>query len=309
LLSNDELSLRALDELRHALVEQSGSIKLHAAESLYALGFGEHVLGYFKHELLRDESTPSQQVCMWRVLAQAELTEAKRSHYVDKIRDAYLSSDSPDRVSAAESLSKLHYRIDDAHRSRYERAMEELPAAAMPYARWLFAVSGDIPDLQKLADLLNNPEPMIRGVAAYALRHLRDKLPPAIIDRIAEVTIAEPPSVGRKYLICAAYVTASDASRAATFKASLVEYAKSGDRAEKYEVASALAIRGERIDLSLLSHLLSDNDPDVRVGAATAVLQILRRSAQPLSNAGPHMLHDPKIAQRLDSTRIGQRLS
>lgn len=167
-----EVARSALDELRRLLLDQSGSIKLHAAESLLALGYGEGVLACFDDELRRHGTTPVHRICIWRVLARAEPTEAKRSRYVEKIRDAFLDPDSPDPACAVESLSKLRYRVDAEHRPRFEQAMERLPGTAVPHARWLLAVSGDGHDLEKLAELLDSVEPLVRGIAAYALRHL-----------------------------------------------------------------------------------------------------------------------------------------
>jgi len=303
-----KVARRALDELQRSLLEQSGSIKLHAAESLLALGLGKGVLACFDDELRRHGTTPVHRICIWRVLARAEPTEANRSRYVEKIRDAFLDPDSPDPACAVESLSKLRYRIDAAHRPRFEQAMERLPSIAVPHARWLLAVSGDGRDLEKLAKLLDSLEPLVRGIAAYALRHLYEGLPSAVVERIAAAAAAEPASEGRKYLVSAAYVTAPDASHAAPFKASLFDYLRKGDNDEKYEAASALAIRGDSLDLGMLVELCSTADAaDVRVAAATAVLQILRRAARPLPAASPHMLHDPERTQWADPGRTSRR--
>lgn len=297
----DDLQRRALNELYGAITSPSPAVRVHAGESLQSLGFGAKILPHFEEALRQDGDRPIQRICIWRVLARAETNEAKRLQYIEKIRDAYLNPNSPDAVCAVESLSKLRYRIDDAHRPHYEQVMSKLPSAAVPHARWLLALSGDSRDLQKLADLLKSAEPLVRGVAAYALRHLSKDLPPTILHQIAEAAITEQPSTGRAYLVSAAFVTDFNASRVSDFKASLLVYARSGANFEKYEAASALGIRGDRGDLATLASILYDDDADVRVAAATAVLGVVHRSVQSLLDCGLHALQDFKIPQHTGS--------
>ncbi|WP_298713417.1 hypothetical protein, partial [Chitinophaga sp.] len=50
-----------------------------------------------------------------------------------------------------------------------------------------------------------------------------------------------------------------------------------GSAGERYQVGEGLAIRGTMVDLSMLDKLLADENEDVRVSAANAILQILKR--------------------------------
>jgi hypothetical protein len=188
--------------------------------------------------------------------------------------DAYLSPNSPDPIHAAETLSKLHYRIDPNDRDRFMKTADKLPPGGMPCARWLFAISGNDGDLHALADLLDAKDPMVRSQAAYALRHLRDRLPQSIIAQIAGVASKELDGAGRAYLLSAAYITAREPQQVTQFRDLLIPFTQSGTKDQKYETASALAIRGEKHDLPLMTKLLDDPEPDVRVAAANAVLRI-----------------------------------
>ncbi len=142
--------------------------------------------------------------------------------------------------------------------------------------RWLLAVSGDDDDVRWLAELLDSPQTAVRGIAAYALRYLADKLPPDVEAKVRAAAETEPSSDYRVFLVTAAYVAAHDEHEAQKVKEVLVRYAKSANSKERYELAAALALRGTNDDLALLSELLEDPDPDVRVSAADAVLRIDR---------------------------------
>ena len=70
------------------------------------------------------------------------------------------------------------------------------------------------------------------------------------------------------------YAGQPDAAVAAEFNRVLLDYLRTGTEPDKYEAASAVAIRGGREDLPLLEQLLSDPMPDARIGAAHAILRI-----------------------------------
>ncbi len=61
-----------------------------------------------------------------------------------------------------------------------------------------------------------------------------------------------------------------------SLKTALLKYVR-GEKAERYEVAQALAIRGDASDTQVLEQLLDDPEMDVRVSAANALLRIERR--------------------------------
>ena len=56
-----------------------------------------------------------------------------------------------------------------------------------------------------------------------------------------------------------------------------MKYLSSGTNDEKYEVCAALAREGVDADALLLAPLLADASPDVRIGAAHAILKISQR--------------------------------
>ena len=114
-----------------------------------------------------------------------------------------------------------------------------------------------------------------RANAAYAIRHLA-KLSPAAWEKLTAAVRKEPGNdIVRASLVSAAFVHAP-ADQKAHFKAELLKYAGSETNDAKYEVCAALAKEGHSDDLPLLSGLLDDDNSDVRVGAAHAIVRILK---------------------------------
>jgi HEAT repeat protein len=144
------------------------------------------------------------------------------------------------------------------------------------FYRWLLAEGNDR-DVPILAELLNSPNAEIRGVTAYGLWHLANRLPADVVTKLASAARAEPESQYRVYLYIAAFVAARDDDQATHFKDLLVPTAQNGTKDEKYQTAAGLALRGNRRDLTLLANLLNDPEADVRVSAANAILRIERR--------------------------------
>jgi solute:Na+ symporter, SSS family len=278
--STVSLHNRALGELRRAFREEPKFVKVHAAEALLALSYGDEVLDAFEEELRQHGKEPQYRVGIWRVLAQATADKQQREQYLQSIRAAYLNPDGPDVIHAVESLAKLKYAVPDVDRARLrELAAEDSPTGAC--SRWLLALSGDAADLDFLAELLASHDEETRGIAAYALRHLFPKGSASFFEKLSSVAAVAPASQSRVYLIGAAYVTASTQVEAAQFREQLIPFLAAGAKDEKYEAAAALAVRGTDADVSLLTKLLDDPEVDVRVAAANAVLRIERRQPQP----------------------------
>jgi SSS family solute:Na+ symporter len=279
--STDSSHNEAVKILRDALEEQTFFVKVHAAEALLGLGYHERVLTVFEEELKQHADEPHYRIGIWRVLARAEREQVNREPYFSKLCDVCLASSSPDRVDAAESLAKLGLAIPRENRQQLLNLAQNAATPGVPHYRWLLAVSGVHQDVQFLADLLDNPNSEVRGIAAYALRHLAENISPDMKAKIAKAAFAEPESGHRVYMISAAYILACDDDQAKPFKDLLLPYAKKGNKDDKYEVAAALALRGNKNDLALLAGLLKDSNADVRVSAANAVLRMDRRHAPP----------------------------
>jgi hypothetical protein len=275
------LAKRALDELRRALAKEQGFIKVHAADSLISLGFGAEILPVFIQEKQLHGNEKLVRVGIWRVLAQVCPTLGERERYLDALVVAAFDQQGTDRTQAIESLAKLRYAIPTGELIEYRQLADELTASAEICARWLLAVNGANGAINSLSQLLASDAIETRAITAYALRHvaMQQKLPPNLLAQLQEAARQPSDSWMQVYLESAAYVTADDAKIRKEFVQRLIQRvtAKSATKDEKYEFANGLAVKATTAELPLLTKLLADRDPDVRIAAANAILQIDKR--------------------------------
>lgn len=266
----------AISELKSALAQSQTFVKVHAAEGLLRVGERAIVEAAFEKELQAHGDDPAYRIGIWRVLAQAANNKEASRRYLDSMQNA-LAIDSPDWVDAAESLAKLQYEVTDADRAGVADLAQQAAGPSAVYLAWYLAQPGRKDDVSSLADFLDSDDAEVRGVAAYALRHLSRKLPRNVVSRLNNAATQEQDSTQRVYLISADFATTTDNKHKESQKKLLVDYLIQGSNEEKYEAASALAVGGVPADVPALMALLHDADPDVRVGAANAVLNIERR--------------------------------
>jgi SSS family solute:Na+ symporter len=267
---------RALATLRRELTEQTQFVKVHAAESLLSLSYTKEVLDAFLTELEQHGGEPHYRTGVFRTLARAESRPETRREHVDRLREIYFNPASPDRVHVLEGLAKIGYVVPKKDRASFRKAVPP-DAAGETCLRWLFANSGALEDVRFLAELLDRDDAATRGLAAYELRHLHKSLPDDVVQHLMSHAATESQEPARVHLLCAAFVAAPDPERADEFKKLLLPYAESGTPKEKFQLTLALAERGSRDDVDLARRLMSDSDPDVRIGAAYALLRIDRR--------------------------------
>src|SRR5262245_58937620 len=83
--SKDELHDRAVSELQRTLKAETKFVKVHAAESLLALGYGQDVQGVFQDELKQHGEEPQYRIGVWRVLARSAHDKQQRKFYLQNI--------------------------------------------------------------------------------------------------------------------------------------------------------------------------------------------------------------------------------
>lgn len=243
-------------------------VRVHAAEALIFHGYPEGLEAPFA-ELRR--ASPDQFVGATRVLARLHRADpAKHAAAVGQLLDVFRHGESfRPRLVALESLAKLGYAepLPDI-----EREAREGRDGMMGMARWVLANSGNADAEARLADLLDQPDPLAYRYAAYATRFL-NTLRPATLARLdACAARLQPDDPARVYVLSARFVHTPAGQRPAARQA-LLGYA-TGAANERYEVAEALGIAGSAADVPQLEKLLADPDPDVRVAAAHALLRM-----------------------------------
>jgi SSS family solute:Na+ symporter len=271
-----KLQTQAIDTLKTALAEQSKFIKVHAAEALLALSYGDQVADAFQKELALHGKESPYRIGIWRVLALAAGNDKHSAEYIQQLCNVALDPKSPDRGNAYETLAKLQYHIPPSERTRYEAASFDQSSDDYVCSLWLLAISGNDSDIRSLARLLDDASPRVRSLTAYALRQLRKPLPPDVVAQLTKKALATD-SQSDVSLVAAAFALEPDNQQVQELKQRLLSFATSANADDRREVATVLAIRGSVDDLPLMTEYLSDQVVDVRIAGATAILRIDRR--------------------------------
>ena len=264
-----DISVRALTILRHALFQEEGWPRVHAAEALLANGYHENIAQLFSP--LADTAPPELRIGIWRVLAQ-DITGQTRSHYVRRIRQAFLDPNSPDRLHAAETRAKLDHQesLDDLI-----PLASHQPEATKAFVCAALTRSGHAEYEPLLASLLLSPNPETRMSTAYAMRFLPPVLP-ATLKQLRHAALAEPAdSAARVYLFSSWYIHEPTSDRL-NARTQLLNYPQNGNQAQKCEVRATLEHNHQPADTALLAPLLHGDDSEVRMAAADALLRIAK---------------------------------
>lgn len=243
-------------------------IKVHAAEALIFNNYYKGVDACFK-KLVKE---PGNQIVATRVLARTNKKDAKKyNSYINTLLFQLEHADSVrGKLIALESLCKLGFYDPLPVIKNYA---DTGSGGFKSMARWVLANSGKAEDEARLATMLTSAEPSDYRTAAYALRFFKDirsETMPLLIDCANRVEKDHP---ARVYVISSLFVHAPAARVRQDAKTKLLTYL-TGAAGEKYEVAEALAAAGTQDDIPTVKKLLSDENTDVRVAAAKAMLSI-----------------------------------
>ncbi len=280
-----ELREQAIRAMRDVLQHEERWVKVHAAEFLLELEYPDGVEEAFVKEFEAYNAEPEYRIGIWRVFARAAYDPKERSRWVSQIRDVFLNENALDRLHAVETLAKLGYNVPEvtgeAKQKQPEREMFERIAAAddgmAVFARWVLVISDPESDDSPLAELLASSDARIRGLAAYAIRHL-PTISPGTQKALASAAAVEPQdSSWWIHLVCAMAVHGPAEDRN-VWKEKLRQCAETADPTAQYQACQTLAQVADGSDLALLAGRLEDTDADVRSAAAYAVLRVGRRT-------------------------------
>jgi SSS family solute:Na+ symporter len=304
-VTSSSLREQAIQELRLNLRTESKWEKVHAAEFLLWLNYPEEVHEIFIEEQQRYGDESPYRIGIWRVLAQSATEPENKRFWIDKILKAYQDPNGPDRIHAAETLAKLKISplIEDPVVTR--KIINEKKSPLSVYTLWgasLFTNDSVKSNRSAFLNLLSpdQHDATLRKIAAYSLRHLNN-LTAKEWHLLAETALSEHNgSEVRIYLLSAAFVIAPDDSvQSKTYGRiwkELLKTKNSSHKADRMEMAAALAEKGTPEDLPVLLSLLNNENPinnrgikvnnsvinnpensDVRAAAAYAILRIDRR--------------------------------
>ncbi len=280
---------QAVDMLRSLLETQQRWVKVHAAEFLLELDYPDGVEEDFVEQLKTHGDEPEYRIGIWRVLSKATYDAREKRRWVSRIRDVFLDPDAPDRLHAAETLAKLGYKVPDASEAaagQAERKTFEYVAArddAMAvFARWVLVDNDPKHDDAPLGKLLSSDDARIRGLAAYAIRHLLE-ISPATEQILASAAEAEPEDSSWRVFLVSAIAVHGPANNRGKWMTELRRYAKAGESSVRFQACQTLARLADDGDLPLLTACMDDSDADVRSAAAYAVLRVGRRGRHSLT--------------------------
>jgi len=264
--------------LDHEMRSNTSFKRIHAAEALIAHGQAETVARFFASEIETTESP--YRIGVWRVMARAAATEADRLRFVERIRQALLDLNGPDRLHAAESLAKLGKAnpADRAAIAKWEATLDDTNAA---FPRWLLLLGGSAEtratDEAHLAKLLESKDPIARLRTGFAIGSLTDPSAASLAQLRRQSQVEPADSPARAYLIAAVLLhTPKDSPAFAEVKKQLSAYLETGKPNEQLQAASVIGLRGTADDLPALSRLLNNPEADARIGGATGSLYLLR---------------------------------
>ncbi|SEJ58568.1 hypothetical protein SAMN05216327_11383 [Dyadobacter sp. SG02] len=279
--------------LRKVLHEREEWVKVHAAEYLLWAGYPEGVREVFLNEAKQFETKPQYRIGIWRVLVQATDNESEKLVWLNKVKEAFLNENGPDRIHAAETLAKLRISMFTEAPEITGRALASGSQALALYTFWSTAFDSAKQREIVKNELVKNLTPLSgsdeakKSISAYALRQLGD-LNEHQWRQLADEALQEvETSTARVNMLGVAWSTAVDPAdpKLPLIKAALLKYHLAKTKGERSEMAMALAAKGNGEDLSVLTemfenkHPLGDapSDDDVRAAAAYAILKIRQR--------------------------------
>jgi hypothetical protein len=272
------LETKAMSVLERALREETGFVRIHAAEALLDTGHGEVV-----RAVLQDwpgaeaDATPAlARIGTWRVRALASATPGERDSWISQVRRVALDPAAVDQLQAVETLGKLHVQLDSNElRAIREFALKWPPAtASLPW--WVLHLNGAPDALARIVEILAAAEPVARLRAAYVLKrdHLTgDGARPAL----ARAWAAEPrDSIAYPYLLCAMAALSENPAEQADCINRLGQLLAGPSTSGRYEVALTLMQLWPDENADRFAGLLDSPDADSRIGAAWAILHLTR---------------------------------
>ncbi len=279
---NPGLAGKAREVLERALREESGFVRIHAAEALLDTGNGENVpAAFLPYPSPTDTGTTNRaRIGIWRVMALASTTPTEREKWISHVRLVALDPTASDRLQAVETLGKLQAQLAPGELQAIRQwAADSVPAIA-PFPWWVLHLNGAPDALPKIVAALGTAEPIARLRAAYILK--RDKLTGAGAGvALARAWASEPPdSPAYPYVLCALATLGEDSALQRECLDRLGKLIAPGVKAAgQYEACLTLMQLWPAENVGKFAHLLDSPDADTRVGAAWAVLHLSRGSA------------------------------
>lgn len=245
-------------------------VSVHAIEFLAKLGFKKEAKSLAMTQLKPFEETPEKRIGYWRAQFFASNKINQRNIWVKKIKKAYLTSSSPDRIHAAESLAKIGISFKNLNP---KVVRQDLNSQGMIYSftRWGYSLGNhprELPDYKALLKEISSLEkPQNRTLAAYALGYLLPKMNTATWKAFASSALKEDSNSDTyAFLIGGAYVHYNKSKHHADnlfheIRKRILQFEYSSKKSEKIELCMALAKSASAEDQMIIERILLSFKP------------------------------------------------
>jgi hypothetical protein len=295
--SIDALNTKAITELKNILMHRQKFIKAHAAEYLIWTGHPEVALKEYLNEEKLHGTEPKYRVVIWRILAQAERDPVRKKMWLNKMYNAYIDMDGPDRTHATEALAKLQQPVANLFPQVTSKTLTSDDRNLQTYAVWASSYGSETrmkANREKLVQTaLTDTSAIIRRISAYVLRK-EQGLNTEQWNKVTAAALATH-KTDELYvaLLTTALVTApvkADREKLALLDDLLTKDIHNFTVGQRTELAQALAEKGTKTHLFLLANLMDDKDSagiydltsdegaDMRAATAYAILKINSRA-------------------------------
>lgn len=258
--------------LRDALVREQGFIRIHAGETLVALGESTAMHAFFLKET--SSSDPRYLVGVWRILAQSAPNLIERSAWIARLEQSASTPGSATQLVAIESLNKLNRVLTGIPLAAVKDMMADATDASRPFLHWAEALAGNPDAIHSLVQLLQSPVPAARSRAAYALRHLKpgDR---SVLTKLAAAAMRETLGTNPHiFLLSACVALDADPAQTPAWRTALSQALLNGSDAAAYEASSALTDNFPGSELPHLAELLNASAGDRQIACAKILASI-----------------------------------
>ena len=251
------------------LRKESRWVKVHAAEYLLALDYPQGVRDTFMAELKVRESEPQYRIGIWRVLARGTADHKVASFWTGKILEVFADPSATDHQHAVESLAKLGYKAAGEDLKRFAATAAEADGPMAAFAAWVLANSCDA-RASRPSRIARKQGRQDAGVAAYAVRHLREPGSACGVNCWGWPTASRPTRKPMRTSLRHGRSSRPEKLRPAGGKRSSGCFAAAP--VASYHACDVLGRLAVPEDLPMLVKLLDASDADVRTSAAAAIL-------------------------------------
>lgn len=295
--TDDSLTAKAMDELRHTLENSHEFVKAHAAEYLIWLGHKEEAKKIFLQENKLYKAQPKYRIVIWRVLAEAETEPEQKKVWIDKIYNAFGDINGPDRLHATETLAKLQLAPLTNQTIAIQKSVNDESRNMQVYIHWALSYAADADKNKYKQDFLNiiekDTNEIARVISAFVIRKLNNltnaEWTKLALDALAQV---ETSAIKNTMLNTTFATTPEHLKSSAEYlliKKGMIKNYQQFSAGDRIGLSQALAENGDITDLPLLtSYLNNENNKgiyesetelaaDVRAAAAYAILKIKSR--------------------------------